>query len=133
MLHINSIPKKFPNQNTGGALSNSKLSKFLREPPNWAFNLSRFILPSRNLRKLLLDPIRRTGWKHVKAEKNPISPEVERYIKQQLSDELKKLSEFELSNSSSGEVTILLSPAVSWQSVDKRWKSGLPTAKRGRF
>jgi hypothetical protein len=35
-----------------------------------------------------LDPIRRTGWKHVKAEKTPISPEVERYIKQQLSDEI---------------------------------------------
>ena len=87
-IDINSIPKKFPNQNTGGALSNSKFSKFLREPPSWAFNLSRFILPSRNLRKLLLDPIRRKGWKHVKMDKKPISAEVERYIKEQLSDEI---------------------------------------------
>ena len=45
----------------------------------------------------------------------------------------RQLPEIEQSNPSSGEVTILLSSPVSWQSPDKRWKSGPTTAKAAAF
>ena len=45
----------------------------------------------------------------------------------------RKFPEFVPSNPSSVEATILLSPAVSWQSADKRWKWGGPTAKTAAF
>ena len=45
----------------------------------------------------------------------------------------RQLPEIEHSNPSSGEVTILLSSPVSWQSPDKRWKSGPTTAKAAAF
>ena len=82
------LPKNLTNQNTGGALSNSSFRKFLREPPKWAFQVSHILFPSRKLRKLLLDPIRRKGWKHIKTVKKSIPHDIEKHIKEQLLDEI---------------------------------------------
>ena len=87
-IDISKFSKKLTNQNTGQKLSDSKINKFVREPPNWAFKLSHIFLPSRKLRKLLLDPIRRRGWKHVKGTKRVIPTEIEEYIREKLSDEI---------------------------------------------
>ena len=84
-------PEKMPSdlsvENTGGAFSNSRIRRFLREPPGWAFKLSHIFLPTRSLRKALLDPIRRMGWKHIPTKKNKVPEEIEEKIRSRLSEE----------------------------------------------
>ncbi|MDB3855457.1 sulfotransferase [Euryarchaeota archaeon] len=82
------IPKNLNIQNTSGVFSDSKVSKFLRNPPSWAFKISHILMPSRQLRKLILDPIRRRGWKHIKTNKKLIPQQIEQHIREQLKEEI---------------------------------------------
>ncbi len=81
------IPRNLDVQNPKGQLSNSPFRKFLRKPPSWAFSAARVLLPNRALRKALLDPIRRRGWKHIPTNAPEILPEVEKAIRERLSDD----------------------------------------------
>ena len=70
------MPVVLSKKNPRGKLSNSPLRRFLREPPDWAFTAAHLLLPSRSLRKALLDPIRSKGWKYVPSDKQPISDDL---------------------------------------------------------
>jgi hypothetical protein len=75
------MPHNLSIKNQGGKLSNNPLRKFLRRPPKFVFTIVRIFIPSRNIRKIILDPIRRMGWKYVPKEKEQISPEIKDKIK----------------------------------------------------
>ena len=81
------MPRNLGVKNPRGQLSNSPFRKFLRKPPSWVYSAARVLLPSRALRKTLLDPIRRRGWKHVPTSAPEILPEVEKAIRERLSDD----------------------------------------------
>jgi len=94
-------PKKMPQdlvvKNVRGRLSNNPLRRLLRKPPDFIFTMARIILPSRALRKMILDPIRRLGWKHVSSSKDIIPPELENKIRDKFSDDIeffKNLEEY---------------------------------------
>ena len=75
------MPNDFTVKNVSGQLSKNPFRKILRKPPSSFFILARVFLPSRPLRKILLDPIRRLGWKYVPTPKSIISPEIENRIR----------------------------------------------------
>ncbi len=74
-------------KNSRGKLSNAPIRRFLRNPPNWAFSTARLLMPSRAVRRRLLDPIRRAGWKHVPAEKPKLISEIENTIRERLRED----------------------------------------------
>jgi len=82
------MPRNLNVKNPRGELSKSRLRKFLRSPPDWAFSLAKVILPTRSLRKALLDPIRSRGWKYVPSEKQPIPDETSEKIRLNLSEDI---------------------------------------------
>ncbi|MBN55118.1 MAG: hypothetical protein CMA79_01605, partial [Euryarchaeota archaeon] len=67
---------------------NAPLRRFLRKPPGWAFAVARLLMPSRTLRRALLDPIRRKGWKHVPADKPQLGPDFEELVREYLRDDI---------------------------------------------
>ena len=78
------MPRNLNIKNPRGELSKSRFRQFLRSPPNWAFSLAKLVLPSRGLRKALLDPIRSKGWKYVPSEKQEIPVETTEKIRSNL-------------------------------------------------
>ena len=44
-------------------------------------------MPSRAVRRRILDPIRRAGWKHIPAEKPKISSDMENTIRERLRED----------------------------------------------
>ena len=98
------MPRNPSVKNSRGRLSNTPIRKFLRNPPNWAFSAARLLLPSRAVRRRILDPIRRAGWKHVPAEKPEISKEMENTIR----DKLREDTEFFQNLSSNLPVGIIV-------------------------
>ena len=78
------MPRNPSVKNSRGKLSNSPIRKFLRDPPSWVFSTARLLMPSRAIRRRILDPIRRAGWKHVPAEKPHISSEMENTLRERL-------------------------------------------------
>ena len=81
------MPRNPSVQNSRGKLSNDPIRRFLRNPPSWVFSTARLLMPSRAVRRSLLDPIRRIGWKHVPAEKPRLSSEMENKIRERLSED----------------------------------------------
>jgi len=82
------MPRNLSVKNPRGELSKSRLRKFLRSPPDWAFSLAKVIFPTRSLRKALLDPIRSRGWKYVPSEKQPIPDETSEKIRLNLGEDI---------------------------------------------
>ena len=78
------MPRNLNVKNPRGELSKSRLRQFLRSPPKWAFTLAKLVLPTRGLRKALLDPIRSKGWKYVPSEKQQITQETSEKIRTKL-------------------------------------------------
>jgi hypothetical protein len=87
-LDPSGMPSNLSVKNPRGQLSNSPIRKFLREPPSWAFRLSHILMPSRQLRKRLLDPIRRMGWKHIPTKKYEVPQELQDKIRARLSTDI---------------------------------------------
>jgi hypothetical protein len=82
------MPNDFTIKNVSGILSTNPLRKILRNPPKIFFLLARIFLPSRALRKILIDPIRRLGWKHIPSPKSTISKEIETRVRMKLSKDI---------------------------------------------
>ena len=81
------MPRNPSVKNSRGKLSNAPIRKFLRNPPTWAFSTARLLMPSRAVRRRILDPIRRAGWKHIPAEKPKISSDMENTIRERLRED----------------------------------------------
>lgn len=88
-ISVEAMPKNPPTKNVRGKLSNAPLRRFLRNPPGWAFSVARLLMPSRTLRRALLDPIRRKGWKHVPADKPQLGPDFEEQVREYLRDDVR--------------------------------------------
>ena len=82
------MPTNLTVKNQGGKLSENPLRKILRRPPKFIFIFARILLPSRRIRKIILDPIRRMGWKYIPTEKETLSPNVEEKIKKIFSEDV---------------------------------------------
>ena len=82
------MPNDFTIKNVSGILSINPVRKILRNPPKIFFLLARIFLPSRTLRKILIDPIRRLGWKYVPSPKSTISKEIEVRVRTKLSKDI---------------------------------------------
>jgi len=82
------MPTNLTVKNQGGKLSESPLRKILRSPPKFIFIIARILLPSRRIRKIILDPIRRMGWKYIPIEKETLSPNIEEKIKEIFSEDI---------------------------------------------
>jgi len=82
------MPVNLGAKNPRGRLSESPLRKFLRNPPNWVFAVARTLMPSRAMRRTLLDPIRRRGWKFVPADEPVIDSAIEEMIRERLKEEI---------------------------------------------
>ena len=89
------MPRDLSVKNPRGKLSNSAYRRFLRKPPNWAFSLAKVVIPTRGLRKVLLDPIRSKGWKYVQSEKQEISDELTEKIRLNLIDDIEFMENLE--------------------------------------
>ena len=89
------MPRDLSVKNPRGQLSNSAYRRFLRQPPNWAFSLAKVVIPTRGLRKVLLDPIRSKGWKYVQSEKQEISDELTEKIRLNLIDDIEFMENLE--------------------------------------
>ena len=89
-IGMSGMPRTRPSENTTGKLSNSKFRRFLRKPPGWAFSTARLLLPSRAIRRAVLDPIRRMGWKRTPAEK----PQIGQVFGEDIRDALRQDIEF---------------------------------------
>ncbi len=89
------MPRSLKIKNIRGKLSNNPIRRLLRNPPNFVFTLSRLFIPSRSLRKIILDPIRRLGWKYVPSPKDNISPELENRIREKFSKDIEFFNNLE--------------------------------------
>ena len=87
-IEMSGMPRSRSTENTTGRLSNSRFRRFLRRPPGWAYSAARLLLPSRAIRRAVLDPIRRMGWKHTPAEKPRLGMDFEEEIKEALREEI---------------------------------------------
>ena len=54
---------KLPRYNESGGMNQSAWARMLREPPGWLASLAKFLLPTKGLRRAVLDPIRAPGFK----------------------------------------------------------------------
>jgi len=91
------MPANLDVKNPRGRLSESPFRKILRNPPNWVFAAARILMPSRALRRTLLDPIRRKGWKLVPADEPEITTVIEETIREKLREEIEFFESMETS------------------------------------
>ena len=77
-LEIDTLPDdtSLPKHNERGKLNQSIWARFLRQPPNLLVSLAKILLPTKGLRRTVLDPIRSPGFKPVRAESAQITEEV---------------------------------------------------------
>ena len=54
---------KLPRHNESGGMNQSAWARTLREPPGWLASLAKTLLPTKGLRRAVLDPIRAPGFK----------------------------------------------------------------------
>ena len=54
---------KLPRYNESGGMNQSAWARMLREPPGWLASLAKLLLPTKGLRRAVLDPIRAPGFK----------------------------------------------------------------------
>ena len=54
---------KLPRHNESGGMNQSAWARTLREPPGWLASLAKILLPTKGLRRAVLDPIRAPGFK----------------------------------------------------------------------
>jgi len=89
-LEIDTLPDDtlLPKHNERGKLNQSGWARFLRQPPNLLVSLSKILLPTKGLRRAVLDPIRSPGFKPVRAESAQITEEVRAELETAFKEEI---------------------------------------------
>jgi len=91
-LNLDLLPEDFdfPRQNEGGYMNSAKWAKILREPPKFLVNLTKIIIPSQTLRKMIFNPLRKPGFK----PKKSVRPKLETNMREALEIAFKEEIEF---------------------------------------
>tara|TARA_Y100001970_G_scaffold177666_1_gene216487 strand:- start:47 stop:904 length:858 start_codon:yes stop_codon:yes gene_type:complete len=89
-LEIDTLPDDtpLPKHNERGKLNQSGWARFLRQPPNLLVSLTKILLPTKGLRRAVLDPIRSPGFKPVRAESAQITEEVRAELETAFTEEI---------------------------------------------
>ncbi|GIT75345.1 MAG: hypothetical protein Ct9H300mP30_4070 [Methanobacteriota archaeon] len=79
-LEVERMPEgtSLPRYNERGEMNPSGWAKTLREPPSFLSKLARTLLPTKGLRRAILDPIRSPGFKPIAAD-SPVMDEQTRH------------------------------------------------------
>ena len=79
-LEVERMPEdtSLPRYNERGEMNPSGWAKTLREPPSFLSKLARILLPTKGLRRAILDPIRSPGFKPIAAD-SPVMDEQTRH------------------------------------------------------
>ena len=79
-LEVERMPEgtSLPRYNERGEMNPSGWAKTLREPPSFLSKLARTLLPTKGLRRAILDPIRSSGFKPIAAD-SPVMDEQTRH------------------------------------------------------
>ena len=77
-----------PKHNERGKMNQSNWAQFLRQPPNFLVSLSKILLPTKGLRRAVLDPIRSPGFKPVRTESAQITEEVRAELETAFAEEI---------------------------------------------
>ena len=95
-----------PKHNERGKMNQSSWAQFLRQPPNFLVSLSKILLPTKGLRRAVLDPIRSPGFKPVRAESAQITEEVRAELETAFTEEI----EFQENLTKYIESSLIISP-----------------------
>ena len=89
-LDIDPLPEgtSLPKHNERGQMNQSGWAQFLRQPPNFLVSLSKILLPTKGLRRTILDPIRSPGFKPVRTESAQITNEVRAELEAAFAEEI---------------------------------------------
>ena len=107
-LEIDTLPDdtSLPKHNERGKLNQSIWARFLRQPPNLLVSLAKILLPTKGLRRTVLDPIRSPGFKPVRAESAQITEEVRAELETAFIEEI----EFQENLTKYIESSLIISP-----------------------
>ena len=107
-LEIDTLPDdtSLPKHNERGKLNQSIWARFLRQPPNLLVSLAKILLPTKGLRRTVLDPIRSPGFKPVRAESAQITEEVRAELETAFTEEI----EFQENLTKYIESSLIISP-----------------------
>ena len=107
-LEIDTLPDdtSLPKHNERGKLNQSVWARFLRQPPNLLVSLAKILLPTKGLRRTVLDPIRSPGFKPVRAESAQITEEVRAELETAFIEEI----EFQENLTKYIESSLIISP-----------------------
>ena len=107
-LEIDTLPDdtSLPKHNERGKLNQSVWARFLRQPPNLLVSLAKILLPTKGLRRAVLDPIRSPGFKPVRAESAQITEEVRAELETAFTEEI----EFQENLTKYIESSLIISP-----------------------
>ena len=107
-LEIDTLPDdtSLPKHNERGKLNQSVWARFLRQPPNLLVSLAKILLPTKGLRRAVLDPIRSPGFKPVHAESAQITEEVRAELETAFTEEI----EFQENLTKYIESSLIISP-----------------------
>ena len=106
-LEVERMPEdtSLPRYNERGEMNPSGWAKTLREPPSFLSKLARTLLPTKGLRRAILDPIRSPGFKPVTAD----SPVMDEETRQELESAFAEEIEFQENLTSYIDPSIIVS------------------------
>ncbi len=104
--HIMPPHTKLPRYNERGQMNPAGWAKTLRKPPSFLSGLAKILLPTKSLRRAVLDPIRSPGFKPVSTD----SPEVEAQLRLELEAAFAEEIEFQSNLSSYIDSSLIVGP-----------------------
>jgi len=89
-LGVERMPEdtSLPRYNERGEMNPAGWAKTLREPPSFLSKLARILLPTKGLRRTILDPIRSPGFKPVTADSPVMDEETRRELESAFAEEI---------------------------------------------
>ncbi len=79
---------KLPRYNESGGMNQSAWARMLREPPGWLASLAKLLLPTKGLRRAVLDPIRAPGFKPKPYKGPALSEQTRKELETAFADEI---------------------------------------------
>ena len=74
--------------NESGGMNQSAWARVLREPPGWLASLAKLLLPTKGLRRAVLDPIRAPGFKPKPYKRPALSEQTRKELETAFAEEI---------------------------------------------
>jgi len=79
---------ELPRHNESGGMNQSAWARVLREPPRWLASLAKLLLPTKGLRRAVLDPIRAPGFKPKPYKRPALSEQTRKELETAFAEEI---------------------------------------------